>query len=784
MEIKKIREQFLAYYEGTLSIEEQRKIENTLMSNPSLKEEYDSYVKTYESIKQMQINKNAPEGFKLDVMTAIENISPVKERSSNMKIKFILKSTLICAAVLFIIAQGYSIGLLDGFGNSELLQKFLRTIDGNFGLSLMILSILFAAISVSIPKDIKRKIAIPLVPAFATIALLIFSLRDSNTGYPSINQIKEVKDQTLLDQSPPDDSSNEVSKNALESVSKPIVGERPKKEVGKLESESTGIDMISPAPEQDLAKVLTNQAPLPSTGSVVAGGVASSAVESFARTPEARTRNVKSRSFLDIPLPPKNNERYNNTPENNFNSVEKEPLSTFSIDVDTGSYSNIRRFLNGSQLPPTDAVRIEEMLNYFKYDYKSPTSKDVPFAVNTELSNAPWAEKHKLLQIGLKGYEENRAELPASNLVFLIDVSGSMANPNKLPLLKQGFKMLVDELGAEDRLAIVVYAGAAGLVLDSKSGSQKEEIISALENLQSGGSTAGGAGIDLAYKIAKNHFIKGGNNRVILATDGDFNVGTSNQADLIKLIEEKRESGIFLSVLGFGTGNYRESMMEQLANKGNGNYSYIDNIREAKKVLVNDFRGTIFTIAKDVKIQIEFNPAYVKAYRLLGYENRVLDKQDFNNDKKDAGELGSGHTVTALYEIVPVGVEFNGMPSVDDLKYQQTVTDPTPAKSTEGILNNELATVKLRYKLPNENTSKLVSRTVESNGLEFTKTSNDFKFASAVAQFGMLLKGSEFKGTSDFPSTLKLAKESTGNDEFGYRDEFIKLVETAELLKR
>jgi Ca-activated chloride channel family protein len=476
-------------------------------------------------------------------------------------------------------------------------------------------------------------------------------------------------------------------------------------------------------------------------------------------------------------------ESYNPISENTFLEAIKNPLSTFSIDVDTGSYANVRRFLNSSQLPPKDSVRIEEMLNYFKYDYKSPTSKEVPFSVETELANSPWNDKHKLLQIGLKGFDEDTKNLPASNLVFLVDVSGSMEDQNKLPLLKQGFKLLVDELRPQDRVAIVVYAGAAGVVLDSKDGNQKTEIVHALDNLQAGGSTAGGEGIELAYKIAKEHFIKDGNNRVILATDGDFNVGISNQEELVKMIEEKRKSGIFLSVLGFGTGNYQDGMMEQLANKGNGNYSYIDNIREAKKVLVSDFRGTIFTIAKDVKIQIEFNPAYVQAYRLIGYENRKLNKEDFNDDKKDAGELGAGHTVTALYEIVPVGVEFTETPNVDELKYKRVAPSSTPEKVKHQILNGELATVKLRYKLPNEDKSKLISQVVTEKVVTNDEISENLKFASSVVEFGMILRDSKHKGNSTFESAEKLAKNSLGKDELGYRAEFLKLIETAKLLK-
>lgn len=379
--------------------------------------------------------------------------------------------------------------------------------------------------------------------------------------------------------------------------------------------------------------------------------------------------------------PVHNTEEYEGINENIFHGALKNPLSTFSIDVDAASYSNMRRFLNNGALPPKDAVRIEEMVNYFNYDYSQPDNKD-PFSINTEISVAPWNQKHKLVHIGLQGRKIATENLPPSNLVFLIDVSGSMNSANRLPLLKSAFKMLVNELRPQDNVAIVVYAGAAGVVLPSTAGNDKETILNALNQLTAGGSTAGGAGIKLAYEIAQQNFKKGGNNRVILATDGDFNVGVSSNAEMERLIEEKREGGVFLTVLGFGMGNYKDSKMETIADKGNGNYAYIDNILEAKKVFVNEFGGTLFTIAKDVKIQVELNPAKVKAYRLIGYENRALRNEDFNNDKKDAGELGAGHTVTALYEIIPVGVDSKFDP-IDDLKYQESKISSEAFKSKE-----------------------------------------------------------------------------------------------------
>ncbi|MEQ8687183.1 MAG: VWA domain-containing protein [Imperialibacter sp.] len=467
-----------------------------------------------------------------------------------------------------------------------------------------------------------------------------------------------------------------------------------------------------------------------------------------------------------------NTEGYATIHENVFHQPVNEPLSTFSIDVDAASYSNMRRFLSQGQKPPVDAVRIEEMVNYFDYDYPQPEGND-PFSINTELSYAPWNSKHYLVHIGLQGKVIPTDNLPPSNLVFLIDVSGSMSDPNKLPLLKSSFKLLTEQLRPVDKVAIVVYAGAAGLVLPPTSGSDKQTIMEAFDKLQAGGSTAGGAGIHLAYKTALENLVEGGNNRVILATDGDFNVGESSDASMERLIEQKRNDGIFLTVLGFGMGNYKDSKMEILADKGNGNYAYIDNILEAKKVLVNEFGGTLFTIAKDVKIQVEFNPAKVQAYRLIGYENRLLNKEDFNDDKKDAGELGSGHTVTALYEIIPVGVNSSFLP-VDPLKYQQNTVVPDAVKT------NELMTVKLRYKQPDGNTSKLLVNTIMDKPA--AKTSENYRWSAAVAGFGMMLRNSEFKGDITYDQVVSLATEAKGQDKNGYRIEFINLVKSAMLL--
>ncbi len=468
-------------------------------------------------------------------------------------------------------------------------------------------------------------------------------------------------------------------------------------------------------------------------------------------------------------------ENYQAIHENEFLQATKNPLSTFSIDVDAASYSNIRRFINNGQKPPKDAVRVEEMINYFDYTYPEP-QKNHPFSITTELSSCPWNAKHLLLHIGLQGKDIDTKDLPHSNLVFLIDVSGSMQPADKLPLLKSAFKMLTEKLRAGDYVSIVVYAGAAGLVLPPTPGNDKETIIRALDRLTAGGSTAGGAGLKLAYKTASEHFIEGGNNRIILATDGDFNIGTSSNAEMERLIEEEREKGIFMTVLGFGTGNYKDDKMEIIADKGNGNYAYIDNLQEARKVLINEFGGTLFTIAKDVKIQVEFNPQNVEGYRLIGYENRKLKNEDFNNDKKDAGELGAGHTVTALYEIIPAGVKSEFIQPVDDLKYQVTV--PVHARGNSG----ELVTLKLRYKDPDGTKSNLISTVVKNKPVPAEKTSANFRWSAAVAEFGMLLRESPFKGNTSTKSIMMLAENAKGTDPFGYRSEFIKLVASSRYL--
>ncbi|MFC0778508.1 von Willebrand factor type A domain-containing protein [Flavobacterium sp. HJSW_4] len=479
----------------------------------------------------------------------------------------------------------------------------------------------------------------------------------------------------------------------------------------------------------------------------------------------------KKLNILPIPTEP-TQEDYDTFVENAFESPKTAPLSTFSIDVDNASYTNIRRFLNNGQQVPKDAVRVEEMVNFFKYTYPQPKNEH-PFSINTEVSDSPWNSNNKILKIGLQGKNIPTNDLPASNLVFLIDVSGSMGDMNKLPLLKQSLKILVNELRPKDKVAIVVYAGAAGLVLPPTSGDEKKTIVDALDNLQSGGSTAGGAGIELAYKIATENFIKSGNNRVILATDGDFNVGSSSNTDMEKLIEEKRKTGVFLTCLGYGMGNYKDSKMEILADKGNGNYAYIDNIQEANRFLGKEFKGSMFAIAKDVKIQIEFNPKQVQAYRLIGYENRKLRPEDFKNDAIDAGELGSNHTVTALYEIIPAGVKSNYLAEQPDaLKYTQTETN-------SNNYSNELATVKFRYKKPDGEKSIEMVQVIENKSIALEKASDDMKFSSAVAWFGLKLRESKLISDKSSDGIVKLAKQGNSNDGEGYKAEFIRLVETS-----
>ncbi|NVO30944.1 vWA domain-containing protein [Hymenobacter lapidiphilus] len=494
-----------------------------------------------------------------------------------------------------------------------------------------------------------------------------------------------------------------------------------------------------------------------------------------------RGRNTADQSYGSVsaapyfPQPePGAGDTYASVAENGFRSAQKEPLSTFSIDVDAASYSNVRRFLQQGQLPPPEAVRVEEMLNYFQYDYPQPAATAAePFRVITEQAQCPWNPQHQLVQVALQARRVATDKLPPANLVFLVDVSGSMDGSDRLGLVQQGLKLLVQQLRPQDKVALVVYAGAAGTVLPPTAGSEKATILRAIDNLSAGGSTAGGAGLRLAYDVARQSFNAQGNNRVIICTDGDFNVGEQSDGAMERLIVQQRESGVFLTALGVGRGNYQDQKMELLADKGNGNYAYLDNLDEARRVLVSQFGGTLFTLAQDVKLQVEFNPARVREYRLVGYENRLLDPEDFNNDRKDAGELGSGHTVTALYEIVPVGAPA----TVDALKYQ-----PAPA-TTPALASAELLTVKLRYKEPRGTTSRLLALPLTGVARPLADASENLRFAAAVAQFGMLLRQSEHRGTATYEATARLADGARRFDPEGYRAELVRLVRLAQGLQ-
>jgi Ca-activated chloride channel family protein len=539
-------------------------------------------------------------------------------------------------------------------------------------------------------------------------------------------------------------------------------------------------DMAAPEP---LAEAKPQPAPPPPPPASPALALQLQTVSAGRAKAEGEARRVaQSSSFvgqqrlddLRAPSEPTDREQYAHQEDNPVKRTAEQPVSTFSIDVDTGSYANIRRFLNEGRLPPQDAVRVEELINYFDYDYPLPESRQPPFQVSTELAPTPWNPKSLLLAIGIKGYDLPKAQLPPANLVFLIDVSGSMNSPDKIGLLKSALKLLVRQLGARDKVAIAVYAGAAGLVLEPTPGDQKAKIESALERLSAGGSTNGGAGIQLAYNLAREGLVDGGINRVILATDGDFNVGTVSFEALKDLVETRRKSGVALTTLGFGTGNYNDQLMEQLADAGNGNYAYIDTLQEANKALVEQMSATLLTIAKDVKIQIEFNPALVKEYRLIGYENRMLKREDFSNDAVDAGDIGAGHTVTALYEITLKG---SGGALTEPLRYSQTATDATPH-------GDEIAFLRLRYKQPDSEVSQLLEWPIQREQIigSWQEASDRFRFAAAVAGFGQKLRGGRYTGHFGYDDVLALARDARGADPFGYRGEFLTLVGLARSL--
>lgn len=608
-----------------------------------------------------------------------------------------------------------------------------------------------------------------------------YSLKITGSGYAdvTVTNVEVVADRTT-------EISQKMTESMIGMLDSLIVDqEHDIIEKGNVEGKAIGSEKnIKHKPASSVNDVLSNQAGVqtnPNGQVFIRGGRANEVGYLLDGVPIAE--ELGGVGYSIVPQIP-GTESYSSIAENDFHRAVQDPLSTFSIDVDAASYSNVRRFITEGTLPPSEAVRTEELINYFDYDYPNPTGEH-PFSITTEVGPCPWETSHQLVHIGIQGRRMENHSIPANNLVFLIDVSGSMGSPDRLPLVQQSFRLLVNELRSIDRVAIVVYAGSSGLVLESTPGNQKEAILQAIDRLSAGGSTAGGAGIQLAYKIASQHFMANGNNRVILATDGDFNVGISSESDLQKLIEEKRESGVFLTVLGFGRGNLKDSRMEVLADKGNGNYAYIDNLLEGKKALVTEMSGTLLTIAKDVKIQIEFNPSRVEAYRLVGYENRILAPEDFNNDKKDAGELGAGHSVTALYEIVPTGVVWSS--GVDPLRYQtvrnvSAVMPPHPDLKKEH--DDEILTVKFRYKQPKGTTSNLIVKHLRGHAGISQRPSDNFKFSAAVAQFGMLLSRSEHRGSASWEEVISLAKSSLGRDEEGYRHEFVRLAENCQLMSR
>ena len=537
-----------------------------------------------------------------------------------------------------------------------------------------------------------------------------------------------------------------------------------------LKKDREGYGEKSPAPAAG--------GPAPGHGPMGPGNTPGEPAKTTAPPPPPGPMTIVAPSPLPVGVPtPLGDESYEHVLANAYKLAQQEPLSTFAIDVDTASYANVRRLLTSGQLPPAGAVRIEEMVNYFKYDYPSP-GLEHPFSVSLAASNCPWQKGHYLVRIGLKGREIAAEKRPPCNLVFLLDVSGSMADANKLPLVKQAMKLVVEQVSEDDRVAIVTYAGSSGVALPPTNGSRKDRILDALDRLQAGGSTNGAGGITQAYEVAGESFIKGGVNRVILCTDGDFNVGVTAKDKLVELIQDKAKSGVFLSVFGFGMGNLKDSTLEKLADKGHGNYGYIDSIKEAQKSFVEQFAGTMITIAKDVKIQVEFNPAKVEAYRLIGYENRVMPKEDFNDDKKDGGDIGAGHVVTAIYQVVPVGADV-GVPGVDPLKYQHSTTLTAEARES-----NELMTIKLRYKDPDGKTSKLLSVPVKDEVGRFSQSGNDFQFACSVAAFAMILRDSPYKGQATLESVLETAAAAKGTDKDGYRAEFVELVKKAIELKK
>jgi Ca-activated chloride channel family protein len=638
------------------------------------------------------------------------------------------------------------------------------------------------------PEEIGMSSPLRITAAYVFTAAIIFTAC-------SVKQSRPGSDQDALELKPPPVTMKVADVDKAETLEAPVTAAAQPRSNREYETKSKayrpGTPPPAPVASRRVAKEIFNNAAPAMQYSMAMDASIGAAAGGLGKGAAAPSHRMKKYEKDDEFLAgggwadgESNTEEYARIYENPFLETRNNPLSTFSIDVDAASYANARRFITQNRLPPADAVRIEEFINYFDYDYPQPEG-DAPFSITGELATTPWNTKTRLVHIGLQGVQVEPSKLPPTSLTFLIDVSGSMDSPEKLPLLKRAFRMLVEQLRPQDRIAMVVYAGAAGVVLPPTSGNDKGAILEALDRLQAGGSTAGGEGLVLAYKTAQQGFLKHGNNRIILATDGDFNVGVSSDAEMVRLIEEKRKGGVFLSVLGFGTGNYKDSKMEQIADKGNGNYNYIDNIAEARKVLVEEVGGTLLTIAKDVKLQIEFNPAKVGSYRLIGYENRVLRSEDFNDDTKDAGELGAGHSVTALYEIAAPGVDMS-VSKVDPLKYQKqpkaTKDSWIKNESEIGNVGEEILTVKFRYKDPNGSKSKLITRLLKDHDTSWENASDNFRFSAAAAGFGLLLRDSQYKGSLDYDRVIAMAKGAQGRDPEGHRAEFIHLAEAAKLL--
>jgi len=616
--------------------------------------------------------------------------------------------------------------------------------------------------------------------------LSLFLVLSSGCGYDSPHgqkqDVQDIEKNTAVETQESSDDSTIKERRESENVRQATKSEMADEsgEESRAEEPAESLDSTTVEGDVTASTGAAVPAPPPSLGlsEVAKGSVAQPQNEALPKKAPLiqPAASFASPDLADIRTPsePVDRENYETFEDNPIKRVSEHPVSTFSIDVDTGSYTNVRRILNSGYLPRHDAVRVEEMINYFNYNYPIPESRTPPFKVTTEIAPTPWNKNTFLLHVGIKGFELSKENLPPSNLVFLMDVSGSMRSADKLDLLKSSLKLLTKQLTEKDRVTLVVYAGASGLVLEPTPGNQTATIASALDRLSAGGSTNGGAGIELAYAMAKQAFIKDGINRVILATDGDFNVGTTNFEALKNMIEEKRKSGISLTTLGFGTGNYNDHLMEQLADAGNGNYAYIDSLNEAQKVLVDEMSSTLNTIAKDVKIQIEFNPANVAEYRLIGYENRKLKREDFDNDKVDAGEIGAGHTVTALYEIALMGSDGQRLKS---LRYEEK-------SEKEVARSNELVFLRLRYKQPDSDTSNLLEWPIKQSDMleSIDNTSVRFRFSAAVAAFGQMLRGGKYTEQFTYDDILALARGARGDDPFGYRGEFLKLVNLAKSL--